>query len=88
MRYENLHMIRSRIRMFESVGMSLGIFVAAAAVGLAFVGSEVMWQSVNRGKSFEEVVEEMQGRPDRKAVAGRRMRRGGEVAEDVDDVSS
>lgn len=92
-RHDNLHMIRSRLRMFESLGMGLGLFAAAVAVSVGYVGTEVVWRSVNRGKSFEELVEEMQGKAGQKTRVGRRMRRGGKNAEGknaegVDDVSS
>lgn len=75
-RHESLHLMRSRVRMFESLGVGLGVFAIASVVSLAVIGTEVVWQSVNRGKSFEEVVREMQERPVKK-YPGRRMRREG-----------
>lgn len=72
--HDALHMMRSRMRSFETLGVGLGVFAVACAVSLVVIGTEVIWQSVNRGKSFEEVVQEMQEKPNKK-YASRKIRR-------------
>lgn len=75
--HDSLHSMRSRLRAFESVGVGIGVLAVACAASLVVVGTEMMWASVNRGKSFEEVMRELQEKPAAAKAVPRRRRGGG-----------
>lgn len=47
----------------ESVGIGLGMMAIGTVAFIVLVGSEVLWRGLNRGKSFEGMINEMEERP-------------------------
>lgn len=44
------------MRAFESLGTGIGVLGAVAIVGLSMLGTEYVWRTSNRGKSFEDLM--------------------------------
>lgn len=72
--HESVFSFRRRGRSFETLGIGLGLFVGMSLVSLLAIGSDVLWTSINRGKSFEDVIKEVHDRP-KKVEFGKRKRR-------------
>lgn len=48
--------LQRRVRMMERAGGVAAVLVVGASVTFAAVGTEVVWQGTNRGKSFDELM--------------------------------
>lgn len=47
----------------ESAGIGLGMMAVGMVAFVGLVGSEAFWRGLNRGKSFEEMINELEERP-------------------------
>ncbi|CAN8073598.1 unnamed protein product [Agarophyton chilense] len=66
--------MQRRLRILERTGVGAAVLIFGVALSFAAVGTEAVWKASNKGKSFDDLVRDLDKRDSSKERSGRRRK--------------